>query len=70
MSGEWSLAALLLEPGAWVTGNVFNRFMLKLSPITTIATPGLLLLIALSGLAHDLQKQADTQQATHTAGAC
>lgn len=60
----WVLIAYLVwfvvEP---VLGYFFNDFVLKLTPLMTIATPVLLLLVVAIAYAHDIRKQWDTPPA-------
>jgi len=61
----WSLIAYSVWfASAAILGYFFNELMLNLTPIVTVATPVLLLLIVLTAFAHDVQKQTDPHQAT------
>ncbi|MDA8330289.1 MAG: hypothetical protein M0027_03600 [Candidatus Dormibacteraeota bacterium] len=59
------ISYLVWFPGEATLGYFFNDFVLKLTPIVTVATPGLLLAIVLAAFAHDIQRQTDSPEAAH-----
>lgn len=65
----WSLIAYVVWfAGASILAQFFNEFMLKLTPIVTVATPALLSVIVLAAFARDTQRQIDSVRARSMSG--
>lgn len=65
----WTLIAYLVWfPSEWILGHFFGELMLKLTLVVTVATPGFLLLIVLSALAHDAQRLAGSPRTPSRSG--
>jgi hypothetical protein len=59
----WALIVLVLWfPGAWILGHFFNQAMLDLGPVLFLLFDLVLpLLVAMTGLAYDIQRQTNSQ---------
>ncbi len=58
LAGLWPcllIGYLVWDVVAWLIGTAFGDFMLRITPLTTAATPVVLILILLSGFARDTQ---------------
>jgi hypothetical protein len=69
MGWPWALIVLVCwEASEWLLGSVDNTLLLNLSVVAQLCTLGLLLLAILTGLAHDIQRQVRSKQASLVSG--